>query len=131
MNVTAETTKRIYDECWATAPTAHNHHEQAGITRARTVAAHYGWVPPLAWDDDTIDDPGAHPDLGQPTGRDTRARVEDAIELFDAGEIPERIAARLGITLSTLTQNVRRHAPEWANAFKAAERRERGRSVSA
>lgn len=44
---------------------------------------------------------------------------------------PERIAARLGITLSTLTQNVRRHAPEWANAFKAAERRERGRSVSA
>lgn len=88
-------------------------------------------VQPPTWDDDTIDDPGAQPDLGQPTGRDTRARVEDAIELFDAGEIPERIAARLGITLSTLTQNVRRHAPEWANAFKAAERRERGRSVSA
>lgn len=34
--------------------------------RARTLAARYGWVPALAWDD--IDDPGEHPDCGEPAG---------------------------------------------------------------
>lgn len=31
-------------------------------TRARKFAAGKGWAPPLAWDDDTIDDPRARPD---------------------------------------------------------------------
>lgn len=34
--------------------------------RARRAAAAAGWVPPLAWDDETIDDPHAQPDLGGP-----------------------------------------------------------------
>lgn len=34
--------------------------------RARAAAARAGWVPPLAWDDTTIDDPAATPDLGDP-----------------------------------------------------------------
>lgn len=29
---------------------------------SRAAAAHRGWVPPIAWDDDTIDDPSATPD---------------------------------------------------------------------
>jgi len=32
-------------------------------------AAARGWAPPLAWDDDTIDDPNATPDLGAETPR--------------------------------------------------------------
>ncbi len=36
----------------------------SAITRARALAA--GWPPPLAWDDDTIDDPTAKPSLGPP-----------------------------------------------------------------
>ncbi len=35
-------------------------------TFARTVAAKYGWAPPLAWDDATIDNPDAQPWDGQP-----------------------------------------------------------------
>ncbi|MCQ9186232.1 hypothetical protein KMT30_45815, partial [Streptomyces sp. IBSBF 2953] len=35
---------------------------QGGITRARRHALAHGWAPVGAWDDDTIDDPGAHPD---------------------------------------------------------------------
>jgi hypothetical protein len=36
--------------------------------RARTWAAKRGWAPPLAWDDDTIDNPNAAPDLGEGEG---------------------------------------------------------------
>lgn len=32
----------------------------------RTKAARFGYAPPLAWDEDTIDDPDADPDLGGP-----------------------------------------------------------------
>lgn len=32
--------------------------------RARRKAAYYGWAPPLAWDEDEIDSPEAHPDRG-------------------------------------------------------------------
>lgn len=32
--------------------------------RARRKAAYYGWAPPLAWDEDEIDNPEAHPDRG-------------------------------------------------------------------
>ncbi len=34
--------------------------------RARNMAAQWGWAPPLAWDDDTIDDPDAEPVTADP-----------------------------------------------------------------
>jgi hypothetical protein len=47
--------KRAYDELsMRLGPSRH----LASQARAR------GYMPPLAWDDDTIDDPGAHPNLG-------------------------------------------------------------------
>lgn len=52
---------------------------------ARTVAARYGWAPPMAWDDDTIDDPHARPTLGDDV--DDRTVVDRvAIERALAGE---------------------------------------------
>lgn len=48
--------KALYEELWNTpAP--------AGVNRTRQLAkaAREGWVPPLAWDDETIDDPQARP----------------------------------------------------------------------
>jgi len=36
--------------------------------KARNTAARHGWAPPLAWDDDTIDDPRAQPNLGAARG---------------------------------------------------------------
>lgn len=70
-------------------------------TRARAVKA--GWVPPLAWDDDTIDDPYAQP-VG--VGRDpANAPVVDDDEvarLTDAGWSATRIAAELGVSERTV-----------------------------
>lgn len=42
-------------------------HIHARAARDRATAA--GWAPPAAWDDDTIDDPNATPDLGAETPR--------------------------------------------------------------
>lgn len=39
--------------------------------RTRTMAASKGWAPPLAWDDDTIDDPAARPRGGRDVPRKT------------------------------------------------------------
>ena len=49
----------LYDELWDQPQTV-----GCGATRARNRAARLGWPPPAAWDDDTIDDPGAVPDVG-------------------------------------------------------------------
>lgn len=47
---TVERVTRVYDELAMTPGPS---------TRARDLARRKGWVPPLAWDDDTIDDPNA------------------------------------------------------------------------
>ncbi len=115
---------RIYEQCWRAAPVPVSRFEQAGITRATGVAAQYGWVPPMAWDDDTIDDPFATPDLGAsvPAGP---ARVENALDLLAKGESPAHIARRLGVTVSTLAQSIRRYAPGRAAAFECERKREK------
>jgi hypothetical protein len=52
---TAGQVARVYDELAMTPGPS---------TRARDAAARRGWVPPLAWDDDEIDDPQARPARG-------------------------------------------------------------------
>ncbi|WP_409186457.1 hypothetical protein F9C11_20400 [Amycolatopsis sp. VS8301801F10] len=46
----------LYDELWDTPPA-----DDVASRHARAYARRHGWVPPLAWDDDTIDDPDAEP----------------------------------------------------------------------
>lgn len=70
---------RLYDEISLVVPPRSAH-----TTRARNIAAARGWVPPLAWDDDTIDDPAATPTLDAP---DLRGGVDDvAIDRAIAGD---------------------------------------------
>lgn len=91
--------------------------------RSRAVAAGRGWPPPLAWDDETIDDPAARPDRGH---RELAAfdevavaramhgdrvhlrpieRAEAVRRLTDAGWSARAIAARL----HTTPRSVQRH----------------------
>jgi hypothetical protein len=62
-----------------------------------------GWPPPLAWDDDEIDDPAASPvfapdrHVGPGPGRDME-REERVMELTRAGVSAARIADRLHVT---------------------------------
>lgn len=75
---TARAVRDLYDAYWRADPLAHGA-TQAGVTRARRRATSMGWPPVGAWDDDTIDDPAAHPDwtrqCGTPQGYYTHYRL--------------------------------------------------------
>lgn len=91
---TADAVRALYDTAWN--PTHPNQ-------RAQNHARRRGWPPPLAWDDDEIDDPTATPDLGDTTPR-RDARREDAAWLHACGYTPDEIARRLGIQTDSLTR---------------------------
>ncbi|NUO96778.1 MAG: hypothetical protein HOW59_02485 [Nonomuraea sp.] len=50
-----------YERLWNTAPPEADRSDRVAATRARRRAATAGWAPPLAWDDETIEDPKAKP----------------------------------------------------------------------
>lgn len=92
-----EATKRVYDQLW-------NKRGPADLRTMRAVAKS-GYAPPLAWDDDSIDDPNAKPDLGArvyaqgrcPEGviHKSDATVEDVEFLINEGLNWGAITARL------------------------------------
>jgi hypothetical protein len=47
----------LYDELWNTAPPQAGHRDKIAYSRSIRYAALAGWVVPMAWDDETIDDP--------------------------------------------------------------------------
>lgn len=68
--------------------------------------------PPLAWDEETIDDPAAQPaEWRRPAHALNKAEdiARDAAELMSYGESPEGAAARLGITVGSMQTAIRRY----------------------
>ncbi|WP_131104050.1 helix-turn-helix domain containing protein [Ornithinimicrobium sufpigmenti] len=103
---TADAVTALYDELWSTpAPPSGRH--GAVPTKTRNYAARMGWVGPLAWDDDTIDDPEARPNTGtdEPIkgGHRVRLHVEDVEWLLDQEDHTwDGIAHRLGVRRATV-----------------------------
>lgn len=96
---TADAVRGLYDRLWDV---------DGGSARARRHAQRHGWPVPLAWDDDTIDDPTATPYAGQDDGG---CHVcEDIDHLLGAGEHPVAVAERLSRKHDSLLSHVRRHA---------------------
>lgn len=64
------------------------------------------WVPALAWDEDTIDDPTAKPDLGRRgrtgSGRCPVVDLAEVEHLREGGCSDEEIAARLGVKVISI-----------------------------
>ncbi len=97
---TEAATRTLYDHLW-------NEHPEGGRSEAtRRRAARLGWAPPLAWDDDTIDDPAARPDLGE---RTRGVDLDEVLYLLGAGETPEQAARRCGVRLEAVEASARRH----------------------
>lgn len=92
----------IYDRLW---------NVDGRSTRTRNRARAAGWLPPLAWDDDTIDNPQAEPLPYE--RRRTRNRgpdlAEDATELIRQGFTRAQAAERLGVTADAITYAWHRH----------------------
>lgn len=75
-------------------------------TRSILRAQRNGWHPPLAWDEDAIDDPNA-----QPRGAEHRALrfPEKYTEMADLGMTEWEIVDRLGITFTSLKRQLERY----------------------
>jgi hypothetical protein len=53
----AEEFKIIYDKLWNVEPPRNTPSEKKAYTTAKKMASENGWFPPMAWDDDYIDNP--------------------------------------------------------------------------
>jgi transcriptional regulator with XRE-family HTH domain len=118
--VSRRTVARIrgwYDELSMTPPPTRTRAERysVGTTRGRARAA--GWHPPLAWDDDLIDDPNASPEpviaqTAPPETRDRRVRELHRLRWSDAA-----IAEAVGVTTRTIQRDRDRlDLPGWSMA---------------
>jgi transcriptional regulator with XRE-family HTH domain len=58
---TARAVVALYDELSMTLPPTDTHRDRIAASRAKRYAADRGWLPPLALDDDRLDDPGYEP----------------------------------------------------------------------
>lgn len=96
---TAEAVRRLYDALWSTRPSG----GRSEATRRR--AARLGWAAPLAWDDETIDDPAVQPDSG--TSR-RGVDLDEWLWLVRNGEDPDRAAHRCGVRLNSIEVAARR-----------------------
>ena len=74
--------------------------------RSRRHARKHGWAPPLAWDEDTIDDPAATPDVGQ---REVVKFEERYTELRELGYHDLQIVSKLGIKPESLLRQLDRY----------------------
>lgn len=69
----ARAVQALYDQMSGLIPPTDTAYQRAAVYRVRLRAAAAGWAPAIAWDEDTIDDPQARPNL---TGFD-EARVSE------------------------------------------------------
>lgn len=58
---TRDAVAALYDQLWDHNPQERTQQERTAATRARSMARRRRWAPPMAWDDDQIDDPCAQP----------------------------------------------------------------------
>lgn len=95
----------LYEELWDQVPLETTGEERFLARRARRHARTHGWVGPLAWDDDTIDDAAATPpEAAEPLGLD-----EIAIELSIRGDQPRLTQAERRVVVERL------HARRWSD----------------
>lgn len=98
----AERVREVYDKLSMTpGPSPH----------ARDRARHAGWPPPLAWDDSTIDDPAAEPDMGAPDDGRVTVPVDDIEHLIYYGGCDRwgTLTRRLDTTREAVRVKLRRH----------------------
>ncbi|UTT40227.1 hypothetical protein NMP99_02920 [Glutamicibacter mishrai] len=103
---TARKVRDLYDVLWDKQNPATSGQDLSAATRARNYARFHGWLPPMAWDDDQIDDPGYRPVVHIGSGSKVDAKrdafIEEAEFFADAGETVGNLAGALGISLDAV-----------------------------
>lgn len=75
---TAKAVRDLYDELSMQLPPTESHRDKIAASRARNYARRHGWLPPLAWDDELIDDPTHTPLLERGPGITHDDDLDDA-----------------------------------------------------
>lgn len=100
---TAISVRDVYERLWAAEPPQATQMERTIATRMRRKAARNGWAPPMAWDDETIDDPAAKPEgVSKPNAIRRLPCSEELQWLLDQGESPEALAMRFKVHVKTI-----------------------------
>lgn len=96
---TMDAIRDLYEELWD---------RPGGNARSASIAKARGWLPALAWDDDTIDDPAHEPEDVRRTslrGGGSGITMEDIQDARSQGyETAEQIGWRLGVTKHAVAQ---------------------------
>ena len=102
---TAEAIKRAYDDMSMTLPPQNTPSDRMSVGRTRELAKRRGWLPPLAWDDDEIDDPTARP-VASRCRRTTYYSSADLLDEFEhltgMGVSEHQATRQLGVTLGAI-----------------------------
>lgn len=95
---TRDAVKALYDQLWCP-----QHPDPHAVAHAKR----RDWAPPMAWDDDTIDDPDARPEGAGEAG--ARRSAEEAVWRRELGEPLDAIARDLGLRPESLERALARH----------------------
>lgn len=82
---TARAVTELYDELWDQTPPRATHRDKIAYSRSVNFARARDWLPPLAWDETSIDDPDASP--ATDVVEDEAGLDEIAIDRFMAGTL--------------------------------------------
>lgn len=125
-HATAAKVADLYDELWDQPAPPSGRHGSVPI-KARNYAHRAGWVPPLLWDDETIDDPTATPHVDEtPTGLDStrgtgRVNADSLTDTaIDWGMTMQQAADRLGVRIGSIDRALRRLDTEPVGGLRAA-----------
>lgn len=106
---TAETVAQVYDELWDVPPDTSTYRRAADGARAKARAEAAGWPPPMAWDDDDLDNPDA-PEPSDEREHHSGVDLDEWAFLVRCGEDPDRAAARCGVQLGAIERRAFRQA---------------------
>lgn len=103
----------LYEHLWNVPAPTTTKGAKISAARAQGRAQREGWAPPLAWDDETIDDPAATPYVDEPIDitRPGQGRVNaDSLHdcAIDWGLTMQQAADRLHVSRSTVDIAIRR-----------------------
>ena len=94
---TALAVRDLYDRLWDAPPPARTGKALGARVRMTRAARARGWAPPLAWDEDTIDDPTAHPHTATPGTGTGVIHVDDIADFATWGLTRDQAAHRLNV----------------------------------
>jgi hypothetical protein len=94
----------LYDRLWDQRPLLVTPHDKTNAAKAVKMAADHGWALPMAWDDDTIDDPNAVPGGVGTASTGIRRLPEDdeLLWLVAMGETDEALAQRFSVKVKSV-----------------------------